>query len=210
MVIAPFLVTAAMALQPVTPRHGRGYAVASFAVAYHPANGPLYHRVYPALGGHSWDMSGGGGFYVTSGAAIEGEFLFGGIVAAPQRFSYFTSETYTEQARDVMLNALVRAHPAAARRIAIVAGGGYAWMHTSEVSITEIDSLGRLSPGTPRSDWWHGPTLTFALEAIAINGARAALAPSVRARVVKRPASDEGWNGLGAWTFQFGASLILR
>ena len=212
MTIAPLLVSAAVAFQPAKPAPdlARGYALAALRAAYHPANGPLNHRISPALGGHSWDVSGGGGVYVSPAAAIEGEFMYGGNVSAPQTFSYFTSETYTEQARDVMLNALVRAHPDAAHRIAVVAGGGYAWTNTSEVSITEFDSLRRASPGTPRSYWWHGPTLTFGVDVVAVNGAHAALAPSVRVRLLKRPAADEGWNGLGPWTFQFGATVILR
>lgn len=204
MVIAPTLLAAAMLMQ------SRGFAVASVSFAQHPDNGPLNHRISPALGGHSWDVSGGGGVHVTTAAAVEGEFMYGGIVAAPQRFSYFSSETYTERERDVLVNALVRGYLDARHRVALVAGGGYAWMNASEVAVTTIDSSGRSSQGTPRSRWWHAPALTFGADVVAIRGNHAALAPSVRVRVLKRPASDEGWDGLGAWTFQFGATVILR
>jgi hypothetical protein len=212
MLIAPLLVSATMSLQSPTPGAAppRGYAVAAIAVAYHPDNGPVYHRVSPALGGHSWDVSGGGGVHITPGAAIEGELMYGGLVAAPQHFSYFTSETYTERERDVLLNALVRGYADTGHRVALIAGGGIAWMNTSEVSITEIDSFGRSSPGTPRSNWTHGPTLTFGADVAAVKRAHVSLAPSVRVRLLKRPLADEGWDGLGSWTFQFGATVILR
>jgi hypothetical protein len=211
--IAPLLIAATLAARTAgapLPRRPRGYAFASVAFAHHPDNGPLYHRVSPPLGGASWDLSGGGGLFVTHVAALEGEFMFGGKLSTPQRFSYFTSDEYIEESRDLILDALVRGYPGNSRRLSLVGGGGYAWTRTAETSVIHTDSFFRNSPGQPTSAWSHGMTVTAGIDVVLLERRHAAVASSARLRWINRSSRDYGGNGLGLLTFQFGASVFLR
>jgi hypothetical protein len=179
---------------PAPPSGPHGYVVATVAFAHHPADAAHYRSFITSVGGSGWDVSGGGGVSVSSTLAIEGELVYGGTMSTPQ-FTF-----YTEQARDILLNAVLRYHPAAMSRLALVGGGGYAWTRTSEDPVQ----------GSRPPLWWHGATLTGGVDVTILDGAHAALAPSFRVRWVNRADALDGWNGLGALTLQFGASVFIR
>src|SRR5580765_6491903 len=127
-----------------TPHRPHAYAVAMVAFSHHPADANHYRSFITSVGGNSFDVSGGGGASLSPTLAIEGELVYGGTVSTPQ------STFYTEQARDILLNALVRYRAAAMPRVSLVAGGGYAWTRTSEKPVQ----------GSRPAIWWHGATLT--------------------------------------------------
>jgi hypothetical protein len=213
MVIGPLLVGAALTLQPAAaapaPRAPRAYAYGSAFVSHHPANGAAYHRVTPNLGGRSIDVAGGAGGFLTNRIGLEGEFVFGGDVSRPQRFSYFFSEDYIGRNRDILINELLRYR--ASPVVQLVAGGGYARVTSRSTSIVTRDTLGRITMPPDRSATVQGLTWTAGADFLVRAAERVSVAPAIRVRWIKRPGSDGyGWNGIGDFTFQFGASLILR
>jgi len=107
---------------------------------------------------------------------------------------------YESSARDILLNGLVRYRAAAMPRLSLIGGGGYAWMRTSEDPVQ----------GSRPVLWWHGLTLTAGMDIAIVDASHAALAPSFRVRWIDRPDALDGWNGLGAFTFQVGATVIVR
>jgi hypothetical protein len=179
---------------PATPSRPHAYAVVTAAFSHHPADAVHYRSFITSVGGNGFDVSGGGGFSLSPALGIEGELAYGGIVSTPQ-FTFFT-----EQARDVMLNGLVRYRAAAMPRVSLVAGGGYAWTRTSEDPVQ----------GSRPAIWWHGATLTAGMDVTIADAPHATLAPSLRVRWIDRPDALDGWNGLGAFTFQIGATVIVR
>lgn len=179
---------------PVAPHRPHAYAVAMVAFSQHPADAHHYRDFITSVGDNSFDLSGGAGASISPTLAIEGELVYGGIVSTPQ------STFYTEQVRDILLNALVRYRAAAMPRVSLVAGGGYAWTRTSEEPVQ----------GSRPAIWWKGATLTGGADVAVVDSAHVALAPAFRVRWVKRADALDGWNGLGAFSFQIGATVILR
>lgn len=179
---------------PATPRPPHAYAVVTGAFSHHPADAQHFRSFITSVGGNSFDVSGGGGYSLSPALAIEGELVFGGTVSTPQ-FTF-----YTEQARDILLNALVRYRAAAMPRVSLVAGGGYAWTRTSEEPVQ----------GSRPAFWWHGAALTGGIDVAVVDAAHAVLSPSFRVRWIERADALDGWNGLGAFTFQIGATVIVR
>jgi len=179
---------------PAPPVRPHAYGVAMAAFSHHPADAFHYRSFITSVGGNAFDVSGGGGFSLSPALAIEGELVYGGTVSTPQ-FTF-----YTEQARDILLNGLVRYRAAAMPRLSLIGGGGYAWMRTSEDPVQ----------GSRPVLWWHGLTLTAGMDIAIVDASHAALAPSFRVRWIDRPDALDGWNGLGAFTFQVGATVIVR
>jgi hypothetical protein len=180
--------------QTTTPSRPHVYAVAMIAGSYHPSNEFHYRDVIKSVGGGSFDVGGGAGVRVSRSLAVEGELLYGGTVSTPQ------ATFYTEQARDILLNALVRYRAAAIPGISFVGGGGHAWTRTSE----DPAQLNRPAMS------WNGATVTGGFDIAAVNAAYAVLGPSFRVRWVKRASVDDGWNGLGGVSIQIGATVLLR
>ena len=58
--------------------------------------------------------------------------------------------------------------------------------------------------------WWQGATLTGGADVAVVDTAHVVLAPAFRVRWVERADALDGWNGLGAVSFQIGATVILR
>jgi hypothetical protein len=52
--------------------------------------------------------------------------------------------------------------------------------------------------------------LTGGIEVAVVDAAHAVLSPSFRVRWIERADALDGWNGLGAFTFQIGATVIVR
>jgi len=179
---------------PAPPVRPHAYGVAMAAFSHHPADAFHYRSFITSVGGNAFDVSGGGGFSLSPALGIEGELVYGGTVSTPQ-FTF-----YTEQARDILLNGLVRYRAAAMPRLSLIGGGGYAWMRTSEDPVQ----------GSRPVLWWHGLTLTAGMDIAIVDASHAALAPSFRVRWIDRPDALDGWNGLGAFTFQVGATVIVR
>lgn len=179
---------------PAPPLRPHAYGVAMAAFSHHPADAFHYRSFISSVGGNAFDVSGGGGFSLSPALAIEGELVYGGIVSTPQ-FTFFE-----EQARDILLNGLVRYRAAAMPRVSLIGGGGYAWTRTSEDPVQ----------GSRPALWWHGLTLTAGMDVAIVDAPHAALAPSFRVRWIDRPDALNGGNGLGAFTFQVGATVIVR
>jgi len=179
---------------PAPPLRPHAYGVAMGAFSHHPADAFHYRSFISSVGGNAFDVSGGGGFSLSPALAIEGELVYGGTVSTPQ-FTFFT-----EQARDILLNGLVRYRAAAMPRVSLIGGGGYAWTRTSEDPVQ----------GSRPALWWHGLTLTAGMDVAIVDAPHAALAPSFRVRWIDRPDALNGGNGLGAFTFQVGATVIVR
>lgn len=178
-----------------TPARPRVYAVAMIAGSYHPSDPLNHYRDYLAsVGGTSFDVSGGGGVSVLPAVAVEGELVYGGVVSTPQ------ATFYTAQARDILLNALVRYQAGAIPRISFLGGGGYAWTQTSN------DPAQSSKPAMS----WNGPTLTGGFDIAAVNAAHVVLGPSFRVRWVRRANVNDEWNGLRSVSIQIGATVLLR
>jgi hypothetical protein len=179
---------------PPAPHRPHAYAVAMIAVSHHPADGERSDSFITSVGGTSVDVSGGGGVSLSRTFALEGELVYGSTVSTPQ------STAFTEQARDILLNALVRYRASAMPRLSLVAGGGYAWTRTDEAPVQRANSV----------IWWHGATVTGGVDVAVVDTAHAVLAPSFRIRWVKRADAQDGWNGLGAFSVQIGATVMFR
>jgi hypothetical protein len=212
MVLAPLLLGFGVFAHQPPPlaRGARLYAQAAGYAAYHPPNGVLYHRVAPALGGMTLDTALGGGGFITPRVALEGELVLGGDLSGPQRFSYFTAEEYTGHNRQLLVNELVRFRAGSGGSLQVVAGGGYARTTTRETSIVAIDQFGRRTTAPDRPGFpWHGLTWSAGLDVMIASRAHVALAPSLRLRWVQ-PLNPEFANGVGAFTWQFGAAVFFR
>jgi hypothetical protein len=214
-ILGPLLAAALLSVpqsvrQDATAR--RFYAYGSTVFSYHPDNGATYHRVEDRLGGHTWTIAAGAGGFITPSIGLEGEFVFGGIVSAPQRFSYAFSTDYIAQNRDILFNELLRYRPGGRSAFQIVAGGGLARTTARMVDVVFTDSTGKKInvPDSPPATY-NGLTFTGGVDVAAAVSPHVALAPTVRVRWQHRPSSDGyGWNGIGNMSFQFGASVFFR
>ena len=113
MVIASFLIAAVLASQPppTADRVRRGYIQGSLLLSHHPASGATYHRVDPNLSGDVAAVSVAAGGFLSPTIALEGEFVYGRLVSAPQGFHYSFNIDYVAQNRDMLINELVRYRP---------------------------------------------------------------------------------------------------
>ena len=110
MLLAPVIAAAVLATQspPGPAFRVRGYGYASSTLSTHSGNGESYHRVEPNLDGRTWTIGGGAGAFLTPTVGLETEFVYGGLVSAPQVFHYQWSQEYTATNRDILINELVR------------------------------------------------------------------------------------------------------
>ena len=96
---------------PPEPSSRRGYAQALVLGSYHPVASDSYHREFPNLQGTAPALSVAAGGFMSPSLGLEGEFVYGGTVSAPQRFSYFSAEDYVAGSRDLLFNELLRYRP---------------------------------------------------------------------------------------------------
>jgi hypothetical protein len=187
------------------------YAYASGYVSYHAANGPLYHRVSPAVGGGGADVAFGAGAFVARHLAVEGEILRGGAVSRPQHYSYLDFEDYVEHTHDVLISALARVNMAGSA-VQVSGGISLARTTTQETSVVRTDYFAGISmpqdrtPNTVNAIGW-----TAGVDVRAWSRAHFVLAPSFRIRWIQRemmnaPAST----GISRLTWQFGMTAFVR
>ena len=217
MFIGPLLLAAALASRPPPhePSTRRGYVQASILVSHHPGNGATYHRVDDRLGGTALTVSAGGGGWISSSIALEGELVYGGLVSAPQQFRYAFTTDYIAQNRDLLLNELVRYRPGGASRIQIVAGGGLGITTARETDRVYTPQTPTLGPGpVPSNDFSttvYALSFTGGLDAAFPVSSHVALGPSFRVRWVRRPeGGGSGWNGIGPFALQAGVAIQFK
>ena len=214
MIIGPLLITAALVARqpPAVPASTmRPYGHGSVLISHHPANGARLHRVAHNLGGNTWTLSGGAGAWLSPSIGLEGEFAIGGTVSAPQDYIYFTSEYYTAQHRDLLLNQLIRYRPRGRGPIHLLAGAGYARTTAKHVSVVISDSFGRRTVAPDSASTVNSFSVTAGVDVIAAATSRVAVAPAFRLRWTRRPAAGaSGWTGIGGYSLQFGAALQIR
>lgn len=184
------------------------YVTGGVLMTVQPASHDMYHRVAENLKGHAIGLTAGVGTFLSPGLALEGEVMIGGLVSAPQRFSYNWTTDYTAENRDLLFNELLRWSPGRRRNVQAVFGGGYARTIARQTSQIVRDFSGRETALPDLSTTLSGFTATGGLDALVPIGRRAALAPTFRLRWVHRPyAAAPGWNGVGYYTYQFGIAL---
>lgn len=213
MVIASFLIAAVLASQPPpTPdRVRRGYIQGSLLLSHHPASGATYHRVDPNLSGDVAAVSVAAGGFLSPTIALEGEFVYGRLVSAPQGFHYSFNIDYVAQNRDMLINELVRYRPEGKGRLQLVAGGGYARTTTKQVSQIETEFGANPNTLPDQTVMLNTFTLTGGIDVMVPVSPRVAVAPTVRVRWIHRPEpAASGWNGIGAYTFQVGIGVFVR
>lgn len=212
MVLAPLFVTAAL-LQPPRPvpePRRRGYAQGLVLASYHPPASESYHRESPNLRGTAPAVSVTAGGFLSPSLALEGEFVYGRSVSAPQRFSYTISEDYIAGSRDLLFNELVRYRPRGRAPVEIVVGGGYALTTVTERSIVSRGFSGVFNL-PDRSRRRHALTLTAGLDGNVRIAPRVSFTPAVRFRWIRRPDAQTGaTHGIARYAFQFGAGLRFR
>ena len=190
----------------------RGYVQAGLLLTSQPAGTPN-HRVTPAISGTAGGLSTAVGFFVTPTLAVEGEFVASRPISTPQHFSYDWFEDFTGESRDVFLGANIRWHPAAARYLELIGGGGLAFSTFAERSIvrTELPFPGR--PNVPTSE----PDRVENEVQLAVDGGVAvplpvsrkiAIVPAFTFRLIGRPGSGQGeYLGVAGYAYQFGATV---
>ncbi len=208
--LVPFILSAALAqLHPPpveTRRHG--YVQALFLVSHHPPASRSYHRESPNLQGTAPALSLSAGGFLSAAFGLEGEFVYGRTISAPQRFSYFSSEDYIAGSRDLLFNELIRYRPGGHAPVEIVGGGGYALTTISEKSIVITGVPATKVKPPDRSRLLHAVTLTAGVDGTVRISNRASLTPSVRFRWVHRPDAIYGEiHGISRYAFEFGAGL---
>jgi hypothetical protein len=189
----------------------RRYVQAIPLLSIVPASDGSYHRVRPNLSGTAPGLSLSAGTRIADSVSIEGEFVWGGSVSAPQRFSYFWSIDYRAKNRDNLLNGLVRIK--VAHRLELVGGGGVAFSSAVKDRQIEIryDPILRRDERRPLPDAIENVRgWTFAAGAdvpLVVHG-HLALVPSFRFRWVERPEPAMfGWVGSGAYVYQVGLGV---
>jgi hypothetical protein len=215
MMLGPFLLSALLTQAkdiPAPAPRRRVYAYGSGMLSHHPANGASYHRVEPNLGGQTWTIVAGAGGFLTPSIGLEGEFVLGGMIAAPQVFSYELRTNYVAQNRDILIDEMIRFRRSERSLWQFVAGGGFARTRTNTVDTVVTDFTGKKTTiANPPPTDYNGVTLTGGVDGRVPSGEHAAIGPTVRVRWVHRPAAAaDGWNGIGNLAFQFGASVLFR
>ena len=210
MILAPFLLSAALAQTAAAApeRRRRGYAQALALASYHPKASASYHRESPNLQGTAPAVSVSAGGFLSPSLALEGEFVYGRTVSAPQRFSYFSSEDYLAGSRDLLFNELLRYRPGGRAPVEIVGGGGYALTTVSEKSIVLQTVPVTISHPPDRSRRQHAPTLTAGVDGTVRISRRVSFTPGFRFRWIHRPDARYGeTHGIARYAFEFGAGI---
>jgi hypothetical protein len=211
MILAPFFLSAALAQTAAAPpeTRRRGYVQALVLASYHPAASDSYHRESPNLRGTAPAVSVSAGGFLSPSLALEGEFVYGRTVSAPQRFSYFSSEDYLAGSRDLLFNELLRYRPGGRAPVEIAVGGGYALTTVSEKSIVSISgNPATISHPPDRSRRQHAPTLTAGVDGTVRISGRASFTPGFRFRWIHRPDARYGeTHGIARYAFEFGAGI---
>lgn len=211
MILAPFFLSASLAQTAAAPPDARrrGYVQALVHASYHPAASTSYHRESPNLTGTTAALSVSAGGFLSRSIGLEGEFVYGGTVSAPQRFSYFSSEDYLAGSRDLLFNELVRFRPGGRASVELVAGGGYALTTVSEKSIVSTSgNPATISHPPDRSRRLHALTFTAGLDGTVRISRRASFTPGFRFRWIHRPDATFGeTHGIARYAFEFGAGI---
>lgn len=185
----------------------RVYLTGGVLMTLQPASHDMYHRVRENLRGHSAGVIIGVGTFLTPSLAIEGEVAVGGLISAPQTFSYAWTIDYIAENRDILFNELLRWSPGGRRRFQAVFGGGYARTTARQVSQVERDLYGGVRRLPDYSTTLSGFTATAGIDWLVPVARPLALAPTFRLRWRHRPdAAARGWNGVGSFTVQFGVT----
>lgn len=199
-----------MATAPAT---GRAYAQGTVFITSNPA-GVANHRVSPPLGGEAVGFSASGGYFVNSSTAVEGEFVVGGSVAAPQTWSYSSRTDYTADVRDVLLNGNARLRPGGKGPIEIVIGGGLAFTRVRELDrvTTYYLSPGRPSERSSDAAYFDRTyTVGGGVDAPIPVSARVSIVPSFRMRYARRAQESQArYVGAGPRAFQAGVTLRVK
>jgi len=211
MILAPFLLSAALAQTAAAPpqTRRRGYVQALLLASYHPAASDSYHRESPNLHGTAPAVSVSAGGFLSPSLGLEGEFVYGRTVSAPQRFSYFSSEDYLAGSRDLLFNELLRYRPGGRASVEIAVGGGYALTTVSEKSIVSVSgNPATVSHPPDRSRRQHAPTLTAGVDGTVRISRRASFTPGFRFRWIHRPDARYGeTHGIARYAFELGAGI---
>lgn len=198
-------------LAPSTSTGGYGQGTLLFTSN---STGVANHRVSPPLGGEAVGFSASGGYFVNPSTAVEGEFVVGGTVSAPQTFSYNTRTDYTAELRDVLVNLNVRSKPAGKSPVEIVLGGGLAFTRVRELNrmTTYYFSPSRPPERSPdQADYGTTYNAGGGVDAPIPVGARLAIVPAFRVRYVRRPQdSNARYVGAGKWVYQAGATIRVK
>jgi hypothetical protein len=135
-------------LQSAPPARHRFFAYGSGVLSHHPANGASYYHVADNLGGQTWAIAGGAGAFLTPSIGLEGEFVLGGLVSAPQVFSYSYRTEYIAQNRDIVIDGLLRFRSSERSVWQFLAGGGFARTRTNTIDrvVTTSTARRRRSP----------------------------------------------------------------
>lgn len=196
------------------PQPGSVVIQGAVVVGVQPASNDPYQRVSPNLSGHSVGIIAEGGGLLTRSWALLGEFVFGTPVSVQQLLSSSWREDYIAENRDLLLNELVRWKPGGDSPVEFVGGGGVAVTRARKLSRTityafDPNNLTNLIPD--ESVHLYGLTLTGGADAVIPVSRRVGFVPTFRLRWIKRPEPDmTGWNGIGAFTCQFGAGVRAR
>jgi hypothetical protein len=193
------------------PTHRRGYVQSALIVTAQRASSETYHRVSPNLSGHAIGIAIDAGGFLTPSLALEGEFVFGGAVSAPQRFSYSWSEDYVAENTDLLLNELLRWKPGGTSRFEFIGGGGVATTKARQRSIIETDPF---RPGQPTfalpdsTETLYALTLTGGLDAVFPINRAISVAPTFRVRWLHRPEpAARGWLGVSEYVLNLGVGV---
>jgi hypothetical protein len=213
MIVGPLLIASGLMLQRPVPSHvgaRRWYAQGTLSWSHHPPAREMYHRLDRNLQGRAWSFGVEGGGFLNSSIALEGEFLYGGWVTAPQHFGYTFSEDYIEGNRDLLFNELVRFRADRRGRVELLAGAGYARVANRETSIVGygFDQIRR--PEQDRRFTRHAFTWTSGVDFVLPLSDHAAIAPGLRLRWVRRLSAQEGANGIGPVSLEVGAGIRVR
>jgi hypothetical protein len=196
------------------PQPGRAVIQGAVIVGAQPASSGTYQRVSPNLSGHSIGIVAEAGAFLSKSWALEGEFVFGAPVSVQQLFSYSWREDYIAENRDLLLTELVRWKPGGDSHVEFVGGGGVAITRARKLShtITYAFDPNNLTNRIPdESVRLYGLTFTGGADAVMRVSQRVAFVPTFRVRWIRRPEpAMTGWNGIGAFTYQFGAGVRAR
>lgn len=212
------LLALVIALEPQEPPTSsapsyEGYVQGTVMLTSQPA-GTANHRVSPPLGGRAAGIAAGAGIVLSPTVSLEGEVVLGGTVSMPQRFSYFTSEDYIADHRDLFLNANLRSRIGPSP-VELVIGAGLAIARSRQLSRIATRPSG---PGTVIET--PLPDATVVERDLNIGGGidipirlnpRVAFVPTFRYRFVPRRSDGIGDSmGVGRRVYEFGASVRSR
>jgi hypothetical protein len=171
--------------------------------------GVANHRVSPAIGGHTLGVAVATGAFVTPRLAVEGEWVLARTISTPQRFSYFWTDDYIGQSRDLLVSASLRWRPYLNRRLELIGGGGLAINTYAERSIVHTDPFTGKSTAPDQSDTSLHLTLGGGLATEVPISRTTALVPSFSLRWVRR--GDAGaYAGVGSIVFNLAAVLRVK